>query len=141
MIRWAWPCRLAQMPHWQNSPPLTTLLTMKKIIDLCLKAVSHHPKLDMGISFVRLSFVRPSCSGDPPWKKKYNPATTSTTTPMYVTLRVPPWILKGVDWRALVESCYYYYNYSYVCHAQGTPPGFWNGVIESRPPNIGKLRG
>ena len=31
-------------------------------------------------------------------------------------------------------------------HAQGTPPGFWNGMdwralVESRPPNIGKLRG
>ena len=35
---------------------------------------------------------------------------------------------------------------SFVCHAQGTPPGFWNGVdwralVQSRPPNIGKLRG
>ena len=33
-----------------------------------------------------------------------------------------------------------------LCHAQGTPPGFWNGVdlralVELRPPNIGKLRG
>ena len=33
-----------------------------------------------------------------------------------------------------------------VCNAQTTPPGFWNGVdwralVESRPPNIGKLRG
>ena len=35
---------------------------------------------------------------------------------------------------------------SVLCHAQGTPPGFWNGLdwralVESRPPNIGKLRG
>ena len=32
-----------------------------------------------------------------------------------------------------------------LCHAQGTPPGFWNGVdwralVESHPPYIGKLR-
>ena len=34
-----------------------------------------------------------------------------------VTLRGPP--LKGE-----VQSRYYYYYFSYVCHAQGTPPGF-----------------
>ena len=34
----------------------------------------------------------------------------------------------------------------FVCHAQGTPPEIWNGLdwsalVESRPPNIGKLSG
>ena len=33
-----------------------------------------------------------------------------------------------------------------LCHAQGPPPGFWNGVdwralVKPRPPNIGTLRG
>ena len=40
-----------------------------------------------------------------------NPATT-TITPMSRS-GYPPWILKQVDWRALVESSYYYY-YSYI---------------------------
>ena len=35
---------------------------------------------------------------------------------------------------------------SSIRHVQGTPPGFWNGLdwralVETRPPNIGKLRG
>ena len=46
-----------------------------------------------------------------------------------------------LDTRISVCSCVRVF----VCNAQGTPPGFWNGVdwralVESRPPYIGKLR-